>query len=83
MAAQLEEPKYTVARSFDAFELRRYDANIQARVQTGGDGAASGGFRRVARYIFGGNQTGEFIDNAVRIEVSGRWLRKQHIGLLK
>jgi len=61
MVTQLEEPKYTVARSFDAFELRRYDANIQARVQTSGDGAASGGFRRVARYIFGGNQTGESI----------------------
>ena len=61
MATQLEEPKYTVIHSYDAFELRRYDANIQARVQTSGSGAASGGFQRVARYIFGGNQTGESI----------------------
>ncbi len=61
MATQLEEPKYTVTQSFDAFELRRYDANIQARVQTNGSDAVSGGFRRVARYIFGGNQTGESI----------------------
>ena len=36
MATQLEEPKYTVIHSYDAFELRRYDANIQARVQTSG-----------------------------------------------
>lgn len=61
MATQLEEPKYTVVHSYDAFELRRYDANIQARVQTSGASAASGGFRRIARYIFGGNQTGESI----------------------
>ena len=45
MATQLEEPKYTVIHSYDAFELRRYDTNIQARVQTSGGGAASGGFR--------------------------------------
>lgn len=61
MATQLEEPKYTVIHSYDAFELRQYEANIQARVQTSEGGAASGGFRRVARYIFGGNQTGESI----------------------
>jgi len=37
--------------------VRRYGPTVQARVQTAGQdgGAASGGFRRVAGYIFGGN----------------------------
>ena len=61
MASQLEEPTYDLVRSFGDFEIRRYHPNIQARVQTNAGGAASGGFRRVARYIFGGNQTGESI----------------------
>ena len=61
MASQLEEPKYDLVQSFSDFEIRRYHTNIQARVQMNTRGSASGGFQRVARYIFGGNQTGESI----------------------
>ena len=61
MASQLEEPKFDLVQSFSDFEIRRYHTNIQARVQMNIGGSASGGFRRVARYIFGGNQTGESI----------------------
>ncbi len=61
VASQLEEPKYDLVQSFGDFEIRRYHTNIQARVQMNTGGSASGGFRRVARYIFGGNQTGESI----------------------
>jgi len=61
VASQLEEPKYDLVQSFGDFEIRRYHTNIQARVQMNTGGSASGGFQRVARYIFGGNQTGESI----------------------
>ena len=57
MADALEEPAYEVVNTHDGFEVRRYGPTVQARVQTAGrdGGAASGGFRRVAGYIFGGN----------------------------
>ena len=57
MAETPEEPAYEVINAHDGFEVRRYGPTVQARVQTAGrdGGAASGGFRRVAGYIFGGN----------------------------
>ncbi len=57
MAERLEEPVYEVVSSHGDFEVRRYAPTVQARVQTAGrdGGAASGGFRRIAGYIFGGN----------------------------
>ena len=57
MAETLEEPAYEVINTHDGFEVRCYGPTVQARVQTAGrdGGAASGGFRRVAGYIFGGN----------------------------
>lgn len=57
MASRIEEPSFDVIKSYDDFEVRRYVDTVQARVQTSsrGGGAASGGFRRVAGYIFGGN----------------------------
>ena len=63
MARRIEEPLYDVLETYDDFELRRYGTAIQARVQTAGrdSGGASGGFRRVAGYIFGGNDAGASI----------------------
>ncbi len=57
VAETLEEPAYEVIHAHDGFEVRRYAPTVQARVQTASrdGGAASGGFRRVAGYIFGGN----------------------------
>ena len=57
MASKIEEPSFDVIQSYTDFEVRRYVDTVQARVQTSsrGGGAASGGFRRVAGYIFGGN----------------------------
>ena len=60
MAENLEEPAFTLIQSYDDFEIRVYEPTIQARVKTAdgrSSGAASGGFRRVASYIFGGNQS--------------------------
>ena len=60
MAENLEEPAFMLVQAYDDFEVRAYEPTIQARVKTAdgrSSGAASGGFRRVASYIFGGNQS--------------------------
>ena len=44
MAKRIEEPEFELVESFNEFDVRHYRANIQARVQTDGSGAASGGF---------------------------------------
>ena len=58
MAENYEEPKFEILKHFKRFEIRKYSNAIQARVHTSGDGWAnsSGGFRRLAGYIFGGNE---------------------------
>ena len=55
MSEELEEPRYEVVQAYVDFEVRRYVDTVRAQVQMV-SGDRSGGFRRVARYIFGGNQ---------------------------
>jgi len=52
-----EEPPYTVEREIDGVEIRRYEPRIAAETTIHADeeSARSAGFRRLARYIFGGN----------------------------
>lgn len=56
-----EEPSYRVLRSEPPFELRDYDPMIIAQTRVSGDmdQASSKGFRIIADYIFGNNQTPE------------------------
>jgi len=58
-AMAIEEPKYTVIEKSDQFELRRYEPKIIAEVEVSGDmkQASSQGFRLIADFIFGNNQT--------------------------
>ena len=58
MAENLEEPGFDIIKQYKHFEIRSYSDTIQARVLTPGDGWAnsSGGFRRIAGYIFGRNE---------------------------
>ena len=60
MAGRIEEPSYEVLATHDGFEVRRYAPTVQARVQKAEPGQGSDGtaFRRVAGYIFGGNEVG-------------------------
>ncbi len=55
-----EEPKFEVLSQHDNIELRRYPAFVVAETTVEGDmDAASGkGFRAIADYIFGNNQSG-------------------------
>lgn len=55
----IEEPKYQTLHSSDPFEIRTYDPYITASVEVSGEykKAANQGFRLIANYIFGNNQS--------------------------
>ena len=63
MASNLEEPEYEILSVHKGFEVRKYSKSVQARLLTPGNGwsGSSGGFRRIAGYIFGGNQSNQRI----------------------
>jgi len=58
MAENYEEPKFEVLKEYKKFEVRKYVQTIQARVSTDGMnyGESARPFRRIAGYIFGGNE---------------------------
>lgn len=59
-----ESPNYTVIKSVEGVELRKYDAYLVAEVTVKAkslDDASSRGFRPLAGYIFGGNQSSDKI----------------------
>ena len=55
----LEEPKYTVLRTYENFEIRNYDSYLVAEVDIEGSYSETGNeaFRILAGYIFGDNQS--------------------------
>lgn len=57
-AMAIEEPKFAVVKSFDDFEIRRYEPTIVAQtvVQAGLEDAGDEAFRILAGYIFGKNR---------------------------
>jgi len=58
MASAIEEPRYTVVREYDGFEIREYAPHIVAEVVVPGPSEEAGnqGFRILAGYIFGKNK---------------------------
>jgi len=58
MASAIEEPKYTVVRQYDDFEIRAYVPYVVAEVVVPGPAEEAGnrGFRILAGYIFGKNK---------------------------
>jgi hypothetical protein len=59
-----EKYQYEVVKEYDDFEVRKYQAALFSSVDLSGDSYESNsgtGFRILAGYIFGGNQTGEKI----------------------
>jgi|APFre7841882724_1041349.scaffolds.fasta_scaffold16438_2 hypothetical protein len=57
-AMAIEEPKYSVLKAFDDFEIRRYEPTIVAQtvVQGSMEDAGNEAFRLLAGYIFGKNR---------------------------
>ncbi|CAA0095565.1 Uncharacterised protein [Halioglobus japonicus] len=55
MSHAIEEPSWTLVTELDNVEIRQYESVIQARTPIGESDKATGGFRTLANYIFGGN----------------------------
>ncbi len=61
---QTEQRKYTVVKTFDKFEIRKYDSALYSSVRLSKKGykaSSSEGFGILAGYIFGGNASNEKI----------------------
>jgi hypothetical protein len=54
----IDEPRYTLVRAYDGFEVRRYEPYLVAEtsVRAAAEDAGNQGFRILANYIFGGNK---------------------------
>ena len=61
MAADTEQPQWELIGKLDSVELRLYQPSIQAVTQLRSSASTSAGFRRLAGYIFGGNEQGHSI----------------------
>jgi len=63
LAMAIEEPKYEVLDAWEDYEIRRYEPMILAQTAVEADFSSSGnqGFKRIAAFIFGGNQQKEKI----------------------
>ena len=61
MATEIEEPSWELIEKLDQVELRRYAPSIQAVTELDSSAGTSAGFRRLAGYIFGGNESGQSI----------------------
>ena len=62
--SKIEQHKYAVIKEYDDFEIRKYESALFSSVvmkDTSYDQTSSAGFRVLAGYIFGGNETGEKI----------------------
>lgn len=59
----LEQPSYSLVQQLGRLEIRRYDAVVLATTELRGDydNSLNGGFRNIASYIFGQNNTQEKI----------------------
>ncbi|MCG5432522.1 heme-binding protein [Mycobacterium sp. MYCO198283] len=69
----IEEPEYTVIDRVDEVEIRRYGARIAAETTVDADAepARNIGFRRLARYIFGGNRSRDTIAMTAPVAQAG------------
>jgi hypothetical protein len=73
----IEEPRFAVVRTLGpAIEVRRYEPMVVAetRVRATYDSASSEGFRRLAGYIFGGNQRRESLAMTAPVAVESERL---------
>ena len=61
VASSIEEPAWELLDQIGPVELRRYEPAIEARTPLSSSRETSGGFNRLAGYIFGKNQSGQKI----------------------
>lgn len=58
-AMAVEEPQYDVLAETGSYEIRRYSPYVVAEVDVAGRSSDSQGFRTLAGFIFGDNESGE------------------------
>jgi len=68
MAADTEEPSWTLVDTLDEVELRAYAPTVRAVTRLDHSGQTTAGFQRLAGFIFGGNETGEKIAMTAPVE---------------
>jgi hypothetical protein len=68
MANSIEEPPYDLLYEIDRVEIRRYEPSIQAVTTLEGSSYTTQGFRRLADFIFGGNDTGQSISMTAPVQ---------------
>ncbi len=68
MAVAIEEPEYSVVANLQSVEIRQYEPVVQAVTELPGSSASSEGFRRLAGFIFGGNERGQEIAMTAPVE---------------
>lgn len=78
-----EEPKYSVLEKEVPFELRSYEPMILAEVQVEGDldEASSQGFRLIAAYIFGQNQTSQKMAMTAPVTIDEQAVKSEKIAM--
>lgn len=78
-----EEPKYSVLEKEVPFELRSYEPMILAEVQVEGDldEASSQGFRLIAAYIFGQNQTSQKMAMTAPVTIDEQSVKNEKIAM--
>ena len=78
-----EEPKYSVHEKEVPFELRAYEPMILAEVQVEGDldEASSKGFRLIAAYIFGQNQTSQKMAMTAPVTIDDQSVKSEKIAM--
>jgi SOUL heme-binding protein len=61
MAKDIEEPRWELLTKIGEVEVRRYEPSVQAVTRIGSNARTTEGFKRLAGYIFGGNDGGQSI----------------------
>ena len=71
---ELEMPSYEVLKAKGQFEIRVYKPYVIAKVDVSGnfDEASSRGFRKLAKYIFGGNESNTSISMTAPVSVKAK-----------
>lgn len=70
MASDIEEPGWTLIERLGKVEIRQYEATIQAQTVLAGSRETTAGFRRLAGFIFGGNNRSQKIAMTAPVEES-------------
>lgn len=70
MASDIEEPQWQLVETLEQVEVRHYAPSIQAVTEIDSSAKTSSGFRRLAGYIFGGNERSQTIAMTAPVQES-------------